>query len=457
MLAPHTAEVIAEELHESLISWNLDEKLSTVTVDNCSSNDKTIDLLVKRIGKDKLMLQGTLTHMRCCAHILNLIVKDGLDAMKPAIEKIRDSVAFWIASPKRIEKFEEIAKFQKVKITRRLILDCKTRWNSTFTMLSVALPYKVVFERLKKVEKQYESLPTKEEWAFAIDVVERLRLFFEITEMFSGTDYVTANIYFPKICEIKMNMRQWSTCGNEVIEAMTFSMEEKFNKYWTDIQGLMGMATLLDPRYKNEMLLVCFAMLHGISPSSPECEDHVNGIIAKICTLLEEYNLESDDDHGQPSSSFSSLEAPALMSLFNARVAQKRHASFRMKSELDRYLEDELVPLSKDKFSVLDWWKVGGTRYPTLRLLARDVFATPVSTVASESAFSTSGRVLSDHRSRLTPEILEALMCSQDWIRNKYKGVSFFTYHHKVYHYLAAMFHKMFITTYLILIDADNE
>ena len=25
--APHTAEVIAEELHESLISWNLDEKL----------------------------------------------------------------------------------------------------------------------------------------------------------------------------------------------------------------------------------------------------------------------------------------------------------------------------------------------------------------------------------------------------------------------------------------------
>ena len=97
--APHIAEVIAEELHESLISWNLDEKLSTVTVDNCSSNDKTIDLLAKRIGKDKLMLQGTLTHMRCCAHILNLILKDGLDAMKPAIEKIRDSVAFWIASP----------------------------------------------------------------------------------------------------------------------------------------------------------------------------------------------------------------------------------------------------------------------------------------------------------------------------------------------------------------------
>ena len=44
-------------------------------------------------------------------------------------------------------------------------------------------------------------------------------------------------------------------------------------------------------------------------------------------------------------------------------------------------------------------------------------------TVASESAFSTSGRVLSEHRSRLTTKMLEALMCSQDWLRNKYKGI----------------------------------
>jgi hypothetical protein len=45
-----------------------------------------------------------------------------------------------------------------------------------------------------------------------------------------------------------------------------------------------------------------------------------------------------------------------------------------------------------------------------------------ITSVASESAFSTGGRVLSEHRSRLTSNMLEALMCSQDWIRNKYKG-----------------------------------
>ncbi|XP_052144497.1 zinc finger BED domain-containing protein RICESLEEPER 2-like isoform X2 [Oryza glaberrima] len=90
-------------------------------------------------------------------------------------------------------------------------------------------------------------------------------------------------------------------------------------------------------------------------------------------------------------------------------------------TELDHYLDDDLVDIHTKNFDVLDWWKVAGIRFPVLRRIARDIYAIPVSTVASESAFSTSGRVLSEHRSRLTSKLLEALMCSQDWLRNKYK------------------------------------
>ena len=71
-------------------------------------------------------------------------------------------------------------------------------------MLETALPYKVVFVRASRVDRQYTSLPTEEEWKFAEDVVERLRLFYNITELFSGTDYVIANIYFTKIAAIRM-------------------------------------------------------------------------------------------------------------------------------------------------------------------------------------------------------------------------------------------------------------
>ena len=90
------------------------------------------------------------------------------------------------------------------------------------------------------------------------------------------------------------------------------------------------------------------------------------------------------------------------MSMFSARVAKRRPATRRFFSELDKYLEDDYVAIDTKNFNVLDWWKVAGTRYPTLRLIARDIYAIPISTVASESAFSTRGRVLSEHRSRLT-------------------------------------------------------
>ena len=71
-----------------------------------------------------------------------------------------------------------------------------------------------------------------------------------------------------------------------------------------------------------------------------------------------------------------------------------------IKSELDHYLEENIFPRTQD-FDILNWWKANGVRYPTLQLIARDILAIPVSTVASESAFSTSGRVVSTYRSRL--------------------------------------------------------
>ncbi|KAH6783751.1 hypothetical protein C2S52_008710 [Perilla frutescens var. hirtella] len=40
---PHTAEVIADVMFDSLLDWNIDHKLYTLTLDNCSTNDAVID------------------------------------------------------------------------------------------------------------------------------------------------------------------------------------------------------------------------------------------------------------------------------------------------------------------------------------------------------------------------------------------------------------------------------
>jgi hypothetical protein len=113
-----------------------------------------------------------------------------------------------------------------------------------------------------------------------------------------------------------------------------------------------------------------------------------------------------------------------VLSIFKILAANKKITSFvRSKNELDRYLDEETLPHDENEyFDILSWWKLERTRYPILRQIARDILAIPITTVASESAFSTSGRILSEHRSRLTLKMLEALICGQSWLRHTLKG-----------------------------------
>lgn len=423
MPCPHTGEAICDALYKCLQSWNIDCRVSTVTLDNCSSNDTMIGLMESKIGPGNLLLDGDVLHMRCCVHILNLIVKDGLEIIGPSVVKIRDSVAYWIATPKRYEKFMKTAQLQKVQLNRKLCLDCKTRWNSTYTMLSIAIPYKKVFERLHNLEPNYQ-VPPEDDWKFASIVCEKLKLFYELTELFSGTKYVSANIFFPKVCEIKLKMKEWREDENVTIREMSKAMIAKYDKYWTDVQGLMAIAVILDPRLKMTMLHACYIALLG----EEEAEIYVSKSYEVLTNLINQYLLQSDQECVGTSSSGASftttISATAVLSIFKSLAASKKTTTIvKSKNELDRYLEEETLPHDENEyFDILGWWKVAGTRYPTLRLIARDVLAIPITTVASESAFSTSGRVLSEHRSRLTPQMLEALMCTQSWFRHALKG-----------------------------------
>jgi hAT family C-terminal dimerisation region len=65
---------------------------------------------------------------------------------------------------------------------------------------------------------------------------------------------------------------------------------------------------------------------------------------------------------------------------------------------------------------IMTWWKRNTRGYPTLAMMACDVFAVPVSTVPSESYFSSANRILFDKYSKLGAYIFERLACLKDWI-----------------------------------------
>jgi hypothetical protein len=109
----------------------------------------------------------------------------------------------------------------------------------------------------------------------------------------------------------------------------------------------------------------------------------------------------------------------------NEEPRRKRLNSFlrdnesdQVKSDLDNYTSEPLLKWKDgESFDILSWWKAHCGKYPILARVARDVLAIPATTVASESAFSSGGRVVHKYRSSLDPQVVEALICSNDWIR----------------------------------------
>ena len=61
-----------------------------------------------------------------------------------------------------------------------------------------------------------------------------------------------------------------------------------------------------------------------------------------------------------------------------------------LKSEIDRYL-GHAVQDESPNFDILGWCKSKASTYRVLSQMTRDILAIPISTVASESAFSTRG------------------------------------------------------------------
>nr|GME14002.1 zinc finger BED domain-containing protein RICESLEEPER 2-like [Ipomoea batatas] len=86
-------------------------------------------------------------------------------------------------------------------------------------------------------------------------------------------------------------------------------------------------------------------------------------------------------------------------------------------SELDHYLEQQCYEMKfYQDLDVLDHWKGCVQGFPILSCMARDLLAIPITTFASESAFSIGARVLTKYRSCLLPEKVQTLICTRNWL-----------------------------------------
>ncbi|KAL5557478.1 hypothetical protein UlMin_039714 [Ulmus minor] len=161
---PHTGITLSDAISSLLLEWDIQGKIFGITLDNASANDVSVEeLRVDLNSKGLLVCQGNFFHLRCCAHILNLIVQDSLKEIESSIEKIRESVKYIKGSQVRRQKFLECVRLISMGGKRGLRQDVATRWNSTYLMLDSALFYRRVFQHLALVDSNYKKCPSSEE------------------------------------------------------------------------------------------------------------------------------------------------------------------------------------------------------------------------------------------------------------------------------------------------------
>ncbi|XP_022148006.1 zinc finger BED domain-containing protein RICESLEEPER 2-like isoform X2 [Momordica charantia] len=421
----HTEDLQPETIMTCLMDWDIDRKLFSMTFD-CSSTSDYVSLRIRdRLSQNRfLYCNGQLFDVSCAVDLLNLMAQDALESLCSILPKIRDSIQYIKQSQEVQAKFNEIAEQVKVKSQKGLSVDNPSQWNSTYAMLGAAVDYREAFSILQESDPGYTACPSEEEWGSTCAITGFLKFFFEVTNVLTKSNFPTANIFFPELCDVHLQLTEWSKNSDDFIKALASKMRSKFEEYWDKCGLTLAVSAMLDPRFKMKLVEYYYPQIYCVV-AQQRIDDVINCVKAlynehSICSPLASIDQGLAWQVGSSSGCLpgSGKDARDRLMGFD-KFLHESSQSEGTKSDLDKYLEEPLFPRNVD-FNVLNWWKVHTPRYPILSMMARNVLGIPMSKVAADSAFRTGRRrMLGRDWSKLKPATIQALVCSQDWIRSE--------------------------------------
>ncbi|XP_015158388.1 zinc finger BED domain-containing protein RICESLEEPER 4-like [Solanum tuberosum] len=308
-----TGVELAATIYDCLKEWGIDRKVFSITLDNATNNDSMQTILKGHLGLQKsLLCDGEFFHVRCSAHILNLIVQEGLKAANDALFGIRESVKYVKGSDGRMRKFDQCVKQVGISTILGLRLDVTTRWNST-------------------------------------------------------SSYPTSNLYFMQVWKIECLLKENSSNLDEVIKEMAVRMFNKFQKYWNRYSLVLSFGAILDPRFKMQLLEHCVSKVNSLAKAQAAT------IKLKLYKLYEQYannqiGATAPTTWSKPIEEGSQSKQKKFTFFAEFKEFEGTLVCIAGKSELDLYLEEKKLDYQTfHEMDVIKYWKDNEKNIPIFR------------------------------------------------------------------------------------------
>ncbi|KAL0152278.1 hypothetical protein M9458_052001 [Cirrhinus mrigala] len=231
----------------------------------------------------------------------------------------------------------------------------------------------------------------------------------DFTDALSGERYVSISCVKPTL-----HLLNTSVLAEEEEDTnLTKSLKSKIlNKKYEDsvTQELLNMSSFLDPRFRTQHTSEQETQTLKEQVITELIDIHQQQPVAQSTAAMED-NPELDAENPPAAKA----KKKTLASFFKKTTSTTSAASFdpmvqfreAVAAELNAYIYMPCVDHEEDP---LKWWNSRKINFPRLCKLAQKYLCIQATSSASERAFSTSGNVVTDHRSCLKPDKVDMLV-----------------------------------------------
>lgn len=378
-----------QAVKETLEEWHIENKISCMVTDHAAVMIKVAANLKYR-------------HLGCFAHALNSVLHDTIQIteFKELIVKCKNIVTYFRRSVLASDKLAAEMK-RRGRTPLKLIQESETRWNSTLEMIKRIYE---VRDELSVVISQCPNAPEnlKAEEYDCVEEIQRILDPFQIcTEAVSGDQYATISLIIPLIKGVSLQLCQleredFSELSKKVLDSLKTSVVQRLKPY--EKRGPCIIATLLNPHFKK----------HGFKTDS-DIEKAVSCVQQEYSSFLSSHRPRhlatevdtSEVSGSEPSPSKKSKLSNLLSFLNNSSTSIPLSDAI---VDVRQYVEKPNIPRSEDP--ILYWTR----NQNQLKEIALKYLSIPGTSTPSERLFSIAGQTVTEKRSRLSADHIDALL-----------------------------------------------